>query len=109
MLQFNFTRKESEMGMNREDAYYEPDDYDDRTDEIEELTWQLMKKGADYDPNRAGAVAEALSELSVDDAEALQDVIDTGNYEMIGRKIMTMTFEYMERYAKQSAEFQVEN
>ena len=89
--------------------YYEPDDYDDRTDEIEERTWQLMKPGQQYDPKKAGVVSEALSEMSVDDASALQDAIDTGNYEQIGRKIMSMAFDYMEGYAKQSAEFEIEN
>ena len=92
------------MSMNRHDAYYEPEDYDDRTDEIEERAWQLMKKGASYDPNTAGAVSEAMGELDVDTAKALQDCIDTGNYEQIGRKMMMIAFDYMERFAKDSAE-----
>ena len=95
------------MGMNRADAYYEPDDYDDRTDEIEERTWQLMKPGAEYDCKNAGRVSEAISEMSVNDAEALQAVIDTGNFELIGRKIMSMTFDYMEHFAKDAAESEI--
>lgn len=86
------------------DHYYEPDDYDDRSDEIDELTYQLMKKGAEYDPNDASRVAEALGELDTDTAKALQDCIDTGNYEMIGRKVMMIAFDYMERFAKSHAE-----
>jgi hypothetical protein len=86
------------------DHYYEPDDYDDRSDEIDELTFQLMKKGAEYDPNNASRVAEALGELDTDTAIALQDCIDTGDYAIIGRKIMMIAFDYMERFAKDHAE-----
>ena len=50
------------MGMNRADAYYEPDDYDDRSDEIEERTWQLLKVGGKFDYRTSGAISEALSE-----------------------------------------------
>lgn len=89
------------------DHYYEPDDYDDRSDEIEERTWQLMKAGAEYDPNDASRVAEALGELDVDTAKALQDCIDTGDYEKIGRKVMMIAFDYMERYAKSAAENEI--
>ncbi len=53
------------MGMNRHDAYYEPDDYDDRSDEIEERTWELMKVGGKFDYRTTSAIAEALSELGV--------------------------------------------
>ena len=91
--------------MNREDAYYEPDDYDDRHEEIEERAYELMKK--EYNPNTSGAVAEALSELDIDTAAALQDAIDTNDYEQIGRKIMTLAFEYMERFAKDAAENEI--
>jgi hypothetical protein len=92
------------MSISRHDAYYEPDDYDDRSDEIDERTYELMKKGADYDPNTASRVSEALGEISPDDVAALQDCIDSGDYEMIGRKIMMISFDYMERFAKDAAE-----
>ena len=95
------------MGMNRADAYYEPDDCDDRSDEIEERTWELMKIGADYDDRTSGAISEALSEMGVDDAKALQDVIDTGDFAMLGRKIISMAMEYMEGHAKEVAEFEI--
>ena len=93
------------MGMSQHDAYYEPEDYDDRTDEIEERTWQLMKK--EYNPKTSIAIAEALSELDVDTAQALQDAIDTGDYEQIGKKIMSISFDYQEKLAKQVAEFEI--
>lgn len=93
--------------MNRHDAYYDPQDYDDRSDEIEERTWQLMKPGATYDYRTSGAISEALSEMGVDDAKALQDVIDSGNFEHIGRKIMMMAEAYMEHFAKDTAENEI--
>ena len=93
------------MGISRHDAYYEPEDYDDRTDEIEERTWQLMKKK--YNPKTSIAIAEALSELDVDTAQALQDAIDTNDYEQIGKKIMSISFDYQEKLAMQVAEFEI--
>lgn len=95
------------MGMSRHDAYYEPDDYDDRSDEIEARTWELMKVGADYDYRTAGAISEALGDMGVDDAKALQDVIDSNDYEALGRKLIAMSCDYMERFAKESAEFEI--
>jgi len=95
------------MGISRHDAYYEPDDYDDRSDEIEERTWELMKIGGEYDYRTSGAISEALGDMGVDDAKALQDVIDTGDYEQIGRKIVMMAMDYMERYAKETAENEI--
>ena len=93
--------------MNRADAYYEPTDYDNRTDEIEERTWQLMKPGAEYDPKDASRIQEALAEMSANDADSLQIALDTGNFEIIGRKIMSMTFDYMEHFAKDAAESEI--
>ena len=93
--------------MNRHDAYYEPDDYDDRSDEIESRTWELMKIGGQYDYRTSGAISEALGEMSIDDAKALQDAIDTGNYEQIGRKIVMMAESYMESFAKNAAENEI--
>jgi hypothetical protein len=95
------------MGMNRADAYYEPNDYDDRSDEIEERTWQLMKVGGKFDYRTSGAISEALSEMGVDDSNALQAAIDTGDYEQIGRKLVMMAMEYMEHHAKDVAEFEI--
>ena len=93
--------------MNRHDAYYEPDDYDDRSDEIEERTWQLMKPGAQYDHRTAQAVYEAMGDLDTDQANSLQAMIDTNDYEKIGRKVMMMAYDYMERFAKDAAESEI--
>jgi hypothetical protein len=93
--------------MSKHDAYYEPEDYDTRSDEIEHRTYELMKVGAKYDYRTASAIAEALSELDVAGADSLQAMIDTGNYELIGRKIMMMALDYMERFAKDAAENEI--
>ena len=88
-------------------SYYEPDDYDDRTDEIEERTWELMKVGGKFDYRTSSAIAEALSEMGADDSDALQDAIDSGDHEQIGRKVLALAMEYMEHIAKEVAEFEI--
>jgi hypothetical protein len=95
------------MGMSRHDAYYEPFDYDDRSDEIEERAWQLMKPGAEYDYRTTQAVSGMMAELDRDQGKDLQAVIDTNNFEAIGRKIMMMACDYMERFAKDAAENEI--
>ena len=93
--------------MSKHDAYYEPEGYDNRSDEIEHRTYELMKVGAKYDYRTASAIAEALSELDIAGADSLQAMIDTGDYEKIGRKVMMMTLDYMERFAKDAAENEI--
>jgi hypothetical protein len=93
--------------MNLHDHYYEPDDYDDRSDEIDERTYQLMKPGAEYDYRTTQAVAEAMGDLDTEQANALQSIIDTEDYEQIGRKVMMMALDYMERFAKDAAENEI--
>jgi len=95
------------MGMSKHDAYYEPQDYDDRSDEIEYRTYELMKVGGEYDYRTTQAIAEAMGDLDADRADALQAMIDTGDYEKIGRKIMMMASDYMERFAKDAAENEI--
>jgi len=95
------------MGMSKHDAYYEPEDYDDRHDEIEGRAWELMKVGAEYDYRTSGAISEAMGELDVDTAKALQDVIDTGDFEKIGRKMMMIACDYMEKFALDAAESEI--
>lgn len=92
------------MGMSKHDAYYEPEDYDDRSYEIEGRAWELMKVGGEYDYRTSMAIAETFSELDKDSAKSLQDVIDSGDYEALGRKIISMSCDYMEKLAMQVAE-----
>ena len=93
--------------MNKADAYYEPDNSNDSSDEIEERTWELLKIGGKFDYRTSGAISEALSEMSINTSQALQDVIDTGNYEAIGRKVVMMAMDYMENHARDVAEFEI--
>ena len=93
--------------MSKHDAYYEPEDYDTRSDEIEHRTYELMKVGGEYDYRTTQAVAEAMGDLDAQRADALQAMIDTGDYEKIGRKIMMMASDYMERFAKDAAENEI--
>ena len=93
--------------MSRHDSYYEPCDYDDRSDEIDERTYELMKIGAKYDYRTTQAVAEAMGDLDLDRANSLQAIIDTGDYEQIGRKVMMMALDYMEYFAKDAAESEI--
>jgi hypothetical protein len=95
------------MGMSRHDAYYEPDDYDDRTDEINERSWELMQVGQEYDYRTIQAVSEAIGDLDLEKANALQAMIDTNDYEKIGRKVMMLALDYMEKFAKDAAESEI--
>lgn len=89
------------MGMSRHDAYYEPQDDSDAIafEEAEHEAWKMIQKGGMYDFMTVTAISECLSELGVDDANALQDMIDTGDFEKIGRKIVCMAENYMMNHA----------
>jgi hypothetical protein len=95
------------MGMSRHDAYYEPDDYDDRSDEIDERSWELMKVGGKYDYRTSQAVYESMGDLDTDQANALQDAINTNDYEIIGRKVMMLALDYMEKFARDEVEGEI--
>ena len=45
--------------------------------------------------------------MGVDDDKALQAIIDTGDYEQIGRKLMMMALDYYERFAQHTAESEI--
>jgi len=89
------------MGMNRHDAYYEPEDDQDAIalEEAEHEAWKLMQKGQKWDYQTVSALSEVFSDLGQPDAESLQAIIDTGDFEKIGRKLMTMAMDKMEAYA----------
>ena len=93
--------------MNRHDAYYEPEDDYNNSDEFDYEVSQLMKPGAEYDYRTTQAIAEAMGDLDAAKADALQAMIDTGDYEKIGRKVMMMALDYMERFAKSAAENEI--
>ena len=95
--------------MNRHDAYYEPEDDYNNSDEFDYEVSQLMKPGAEYDYRTTQAIAEAMNDLDTTKAEALQAMIDTGDYEKIGRKIMMMALDYMESFAMSAVEHEINN
>ena len=97
------------MGMNRADAYYEPEDDHDNSDEFDYEVSELLKRGADYDYRTTQAVSEAMGDLDKEKADSLQAIIDTGDYEKIGRKVMMMAYDYMESFAISTVEHDFNN
>jgi phospholipid N-methyltransferase len=95
------------MGMSRHDAYYEPED-EPNDDEIRFRTDELMRT-KEYDAYQTDHIVEALSDMSVKDAEALQLVLDTKDHLAIGRKIWDITYSYMEKFAESQAIDEIEN
>lgn len=87
--------------MSMHDRYYEPEDDSDAIalEEAEHEAWKMVQKGGKFDFMTVGAISECLSELGVDEADALQAMIDTGDFEKIGRKIVCMAEEYMMGHA----------
>ena len=93
------------MGMTLHDNYYQPDeDYDNRQFAIEEEAWTMMQVGKKWDYRTTQAIAEAMGDLDAKGDQDLQAMIDTGDYEKIGRKIMMLAHDYMEKFALDDAE-----
>jgi hypothetical protein len=87
------------MGMNREDAYYEPEDFDDS----EEIQWeidQLMK--GELSPDNFGNFSEAVCEANIKDKEAVEDILSQHpiNFEALGRKLYDIAYSYSEKFAE---------
>jgi hypothetical protein len=95
------------MGMTMHDNYYQPDD-EPNDDEIRFRTDELMRT-QEYDAYQLNNVMEAITEISLADAEALQLVLDTKDHLAIGRKIWDITYSYMEKFAESQAIFDTEN
>lgn len=87
------------MGMSRHDAYYEPQDDYDNSEEFEYEVSELMANDGVNSPNNYINFAEAIYEASKADAEAVEDILCQNpiNYEALGRKLYTMAFDYMEK------------
>lgn len=90
------------MGMNRHDAYYEPED--DDSDLLSERISELMK--SDYNPEQYDHFAEAISEAKQSDREAVEMILQQSpiNYEALGRKLFGMAYDYMEKFAENHAQ-----
>jgi len=84
--------------MSMHDRYYEPEDGED-FEELEHQAWKMVQKGGQYDFMTTQAISEMMGELDVDQANSLQAMIDTGDFEKIGRKIVCMAEEYMMGHA----------
>jgi hypothetical protein len=87
------------MGMNRHDAYYEPEDSYEDSAEFEWEVEQLMK--GEYNPDNYSNFAEAVSEANDADRKAVEDILYQPqiDYEALGRKLYAMAYDYMEKYA----------
>ena len=87
------------MGMNRHDAYYEPeDDYID-SDELQSEVADLMKTD-EFNPHKWNNFCEAFAaHQNKDDIEALEEMLEKRDFEALGRKLWNMSFEYYENWA----------
>jgi len=86
------------MGMNRADAYYEPeDDYMD-SDELQSEVAELMKD--EYNPCTWSNFNEAFAATqNKDDIAALEEMLEKRDFEALGRKLWNMSYEYWEGFA----------
>lgn len=92
------------MGMTLHDNYYQPDEtFDNRQFQVEEEAWSMMQRGKKWDYRTTQAIAEAMAELDIKQDADLQAMIDTNDYEKIGRKIMMIAHDYMEKFALDDA------
>lgn len=86
------------MGMNRHDAYYEPeDDYMD-SDELQAEVADMMKD--EYNPCKWENFNEAFAATqNQEDIAALEEMLEKRDFEALGRKLWNMSYEYMESFA----------
>jgi len=94
--------KGNDMGMNREDAYYEPEDDHDNSDEFDYEVSKLMHTGGDHCPSDYDNFAEAIQEAKYGDRVSIEDMLyDSSNinFEALGRKLFAMAYDYMEKRA----------
>lgn len=90
------------MGMNREDAYYEPEEPNDMDAAISGRTIELLNT-AEYDPTDVYHMAEAIAEASEADQQIIRDYIANGDWHKLGMKLYYMSHEYMEKFAESRA------
>lgn len=89
------------MGMNREDAYYEPEDSPHDSEEMQWEIEQLMK--GELNPDDYSNFAEAIYEAGQKDREAVEDILCQPqiNFEALGRKLYDMAYSYAEKWAEE--------
>jgi hypothetical protein len=74
-------------------------DSEDEEIYIENRVEELMDDGEECDPENIDNLVEALSEASIVDRETMDDYIQQSEWEKLGLKIVTMSYNYMEARA----------
>ena len=90
------------MGMNRHDAYYEPEDTDDMDAALCGRITELLKT-EEYDPTDLSHMAEAIAEASESDQATIRDYIANDEWHKLGLKLYYMSHAYMEKFAESHA------
>lgn len=87
------------MGMNREDAYYEPEDHPNDSEEVQWEIDQLMN--GELNPDAYCNFSEAINEADQKDREAVEDILFQNpiNFEALGRKLYDIAYTYAEKWA----------
>jgi hypothetical protein len=86
--------------MLNNDRYYEPED-DDENEKVDERVAELMKE--DYKPTDFNNFIESISEASKKDVETIEDYLEQGEFEKLGRKLWSICYERMEAQANSHA------
>ena len=83
--------------------------YDGEDEEIwiEERVASLMNED-DFDPSSVAHMSEAISEASEDDQETIRDFIERKEWDKLGAKLFYMSYDYMEKFAQNAAQREVE-
>jgi hypothetical protein len=87
------------MGMNRADAYYEPEDDPNDSEEVQWEIDQLLK--GELNPDDYSNFSEAICEADRKDREAVEDILCQPqiNFEALGRKLYDIAYTYAEKWA----------
>jgi hypothetical protein len=91
------------------DSWLQSGAYDGEDEEIyiEERVPELMKT-KDYDPSSISHMGEAIAEASEDDQAIIRDYIEQKDWAKLGLKLYVITYNYMEGYATNEAQREVE-
>ena len=73
-------------------------------DKIDERVEELMSE--DYNPNTFDNFIESISEADKTDIETIEDYLEKGEFEKLGRKLWSICYDRME---KQATDHAVEN
>ena len=97
ITQVNFT-KGIKMGMSMHDKYYEPEDDDTDSEELQYEISELMKD--DCNPCNYHNFVEAFSAVQKKEIiEQLEEMLEKRDFEALGRKLWNLSYEYYEQLA----------